>query len=114
MPVQGNCGIMSDEDWMDGVKDEMNESDGLLNAMGHLGALQQRNKMLAQQQKLADQAKKSAAVEKDRLELEKKRFEAEEAEREMRRIQEQQIKELRNFMADSISELQALKKSVQA
>ena len=106
---------MSDEDgFMDHLKEGMNESDGLLNAMGHLGAINQRNKMLAQQQKLADQAKKSAAVEKDRLKLEQKRFAAEEAEREMRRIQEQQIKELRNFMADSISELQALKKSVQA
>jgi protein required for attachment to host cells len=105
---------MSDADWMDGVKDEMNEADGLFNAMGHIGAIKQRGMMMAQQQRLADQAKKSAAVEKDRLKLEQKRFEAEEAEREMRRIQEQQIKELRNFMADSISELQALKKSVQA
>ena len=107
--------MSDDEDgFMDKLKGEMNHSDGMLNALGHLEAISQRNKMLAQQQKLADQAKKSAAIEQDRLQLEKKRFEAEEAEREMRRIQELQIKELRNFMADSISELQALKKSVQA
>ena len=107
--------MSDDEDgFMDKLKGEMNHSDGMLNALGHLGAISQRNKMLAQQQKLADQAKKSAAIEQDRLQLEKKRFEAEEAEREMRRTQELQIKELRNFMADSISELQALKKSVQA
>jgi hypothetical protein len=107
--------MSDDEDgFMDNLKEGMNESDGLLNAMGHLGAINQRNKMLAQQQKLADQAKKSAAVEQDRLQLEKKRYAAEEAEREMLKIEKQQIKELRNFMADSISELQALKKSVQA
>ena len=107
--------MSDDEDgFMDHLKEEMNEADGLLNTMGHLGAINQRNKMLAQQQKLADQAKKSAAVEQDRLQLEKKRYAAEEAEREMLKIEKQQIKELRNFMADSISELQILKKSVQA
>lgn len=107
--------MSDDEDgFMDKLKGEMNHSDGMLNALGHLGAINQRNKMLAQQQKLADQAKKSAAVEQDRLQLEKKRYAAEEAEREMLKIEKQQIKELRNFMADSISELQALKKSVQA
>ena len=107
--------MSDDEDgFMDNIRDEFNHNDGLMNAVGHLGALQQRDKLLAQQKKLAEQAKKSAAVEQDRLQLEKKRYAAEEAEREMRRIQEQQVKELRNFMADSISELQALKKSVQA
>jgi hypothetical protein len=107
--------MSDDEDgFMDKLKGEMNHSDGMLNALGHLGAISQRNKMLAQQQKLADQAKKSATIEKDRLQLEKKRYAAEEAEREMLKIEKQQIKELRNFMADSISELQILKKSVQA
>jgi hypothetical protein len=107
--------MSDDEDgFMDNLKGEMNHSDGMLNALGHLGAMRQRGEQITQQKKLAAAAKKSAAIENERLALERKRFEAEEAERELRKMQEQQVKELRNFMADSISELQALKKAVKA
>jgi hypothetical protein len=44
MSVWGKYGVMSDEDWMDGVKDEMNKSDGFMNAMGHMVGMRQREK----------------------------------------------------------------------
>ena len=101
--------------------ENMNESHGALDAMGNIAAISQRNNLLAAQKKqleaLKEQAKidKSRAnIEKQRLQIEQKRLAAEEAEREYRRQQDEQIKQLRNLLADSLSDLDTLAKKFPA
>lgn len=83
--------------------------------LGHLAAISQRNKSIAQQKEVAEAIRKQTAVleatlrneadrtkiEQQRLHIEKQRLKEEEADREMRRQQEEQIKQLRNLIADS-------------
>ena len=101
--------------------ENMNESHGAMDTMGNIAAISQRNNQLAAQKKqlevLKEQAKidKSRAnIENQRLGIEKKRLAAEEAEREYRRQQDQQIKQLRNLLADSVSDLDMLAKKFPA
>ncbi len=93
--------------------------------LGHLTAINQRNAAIAQQKDLAVAIRKQTAVleatyrneadrtkiEQQRLNIEKQRLNAEEADREMRRQQEEQIKQLRNLMADSFDLLGHLQKN---
>ena len=106
---------------MSGFVENMNESHGALDAMGSIAAISQRNNLLAAQKKqleaLKEQAKidKSRAhIENQRLEIEKKRLAADGAERAYRRQQDKQIKQLRNLLADSLSDLEVLTKKFPA
>jgi hypothetical protein len=105
-------------------QDSFNENDGLLNAMGHMTAISQRNRQIAQQKEHAEALRKQTAVmeaasrieadrakiERQRLAIEQQRLQAEEAEREMRRHEAEQLKQLRNLMADSFAALDRLEK----
>ncbi len=94
--------------------ENMNESHGALDAMGNIAAISQRNNLLAAQKKQLEALKEQAKIEKQRLKIEQKRLAAEEAEREYRRQQEEQIKQLRNLLADSLSDLNTLAKKFPA
>ncbi len=92
--------------------------------MGHLAAINQRNQQIAQQkEQAASMREQTAALEKQnkieadrskteqrRLEIEERRERADIAEREMRRQQEEQLKQLRNLIADSDADLEQLEK----
>lgn len=92
--------------------ENMNESH---DAMDNIAAISQRNNQLAAKKKQLEVFKEQAKIDKSRanienqrLEIEKKRLAAEEAEREYRRQQDQQVKQLRNLLADSVSHLDLL------
>lgn len=107
------------------IQDSFNENDGMLNAMGHMAAISQRNRQIAQQREQADAIRKQTAqlekanrieedrakIERQRLKIEQQRLKAEDAEREMRRQQAEQVKELRNLLADSFDLLGTLQKN---
>jgi formylglycine-generating enzyme required for sulfatase activity len=109
---------------MSDFQDAFNQNNGLNNAMGNLAAINQRNQQIAQQKEqaaairaqtavLEQQAKTEAdraKIEQQRLAIEQQRQRAEEAEREMRRQQEEQLKQLRNLIADSDADLERLEK----
>ena len=113
------------------MQDSFNENDGLLNAMGHMAAISQRNQQIAQQKEHAAAIRKQTAelekanrieadrtkieadrtkIEQQRLVIEQQRLKAEDADREMRRHQAEQVKQLRNLMADSFAALERLEK----
>ena len=106
------------------MQDSFNENDGLLNAMGHMAAISQRNQQIAQQKEQAEAIRKQTAelekanrieadrtkIEQQRLVIEQQRLKAEDADREMRRQQAEQVKQLRNLMADSFAVLERLEK----
>lgn len=105
-------------------QDSFNENDGVLNAMGHMAAISQRNQQIAQQKEHAAAIRKQTAelekanrieadrtkIEQQRLVIEQQRLKAEDADREMRRHQAEQVKQLRNLMADSFAALDRLEK----
>ncbi|MFM2296765.1 MAG: hypothetical protein RL117_472, partial [Verrucomicrobiota bacterium] len=113
---------------MSDLQDSFNENDGMLNAMGHMAAISQRNRQIAQQKEQAEAIRKQtevleasnrieadrAEVEKQRLKIEKQRLLADEAEREMRRQQAEQVRQLRNLMVDSMETLESVKISLAA
>jgi sulfatase modifying factor 1 len=104
--------------------DVFNENDGMLNTMGHMAAISQRNQQIAQQKEQASAIRAQTAaleaanrneadrtkIEKQRLKIERLRLKAEDADREMRRQQAEQVKQLRNLMADSFAALEKLRK----
>ena len=105
-------------------REAFNENDGVKNAMGHLAAIGQRNQQIAQHKEqaaairaqtavLEQQAKSEAdraKIKQSRLEIEQQRLRADEAERQMRRQQEEQLKQLRNLIADTDTDLEGLEK----
>ncbi len=106
------------------MQDSFNENDGVLNAKGHMAAISQRNQQIAQQKEHAAAIRKQTAelekanrieadrtkIEQQRLVIEQQRLKAEDADREMRRHQAEQVKQLRNLMADSFAALERLEK----
>ena len=108
------------------MQDSFNENDGLLNAMGHMAAISQRNQQIAQQKEHAAAIRKQTAelekanrieadraqIERQRLAIEQQRLEADELEREMRKQQAEQVRQLRNLMVDSMDTLESVKKSL--
>ncbi len=92
--------------------------------MGHMAAISQRNQQIAQQKEQAEAIRKQTAelekanrieadrtkIEQQRLVIEQQRLKAEDADREMRRHQAEQVKQLRNLMADSYAALERLEK----
>ncbi len=98
---------MSD-DWFDNLQENANDAHGMVDWVGHMGAINQRNTQIEQQRELAKTLKAKAETEKERLNIEKRRLEAEEAERALRRTEELQIKELRRHIADATHTLENL------
>ncbi len=106
------------------IQDSFNNNDGMLNAMGHMAAINQRNRLIAQQREQAEAIRKQTAelekanrieadraqIERQRLAIEHQRLEAEELERKTQREQAEQVKQLRNLMADSFAALEKLQK----
>jgi len=106
------------------IQDSFNENDGMLNAMGHMAAINQRNRLIEQQKENAEAIRKQTAeleranrieadrakIEKQRLEIERRRLQADEADRELKREQAEQVRQLRNLMADSFDTLEQLRK----
>lgn len=84
-----------------------------LQALSNAAAIQQRNQLIAAQESARAEMERQrqaleaqnrieqdrARIEKQRLEIERQRLDAENAERELRRLQAEQIKQLRNLMA---------------
>ncbi|MEY5019145.1 MAG: hypothetical protein RLZ22_233 [Verrucomicrobiota bacterium] len=109
---------------MSDIQDAFNQNDGISNAMGHMAAISQRNQQIAQAREQASAIRAQTAalekanrleadrtkIERQRLLIEEQRLEAEEADREMRRQQEEQVKHLRNLLADSFMALERLEK----
>ncbi len=106
------------------MQDSFEENDGLLNAMGHMAAISQRNRQIAQQKEQADAIRAQTAelekanrieadraqIERQRLAIEQQRMKADEVEREMRKQQAEQVRQLRNLMVDSMDTLDSVKK----
>ncbi len=101
-------------DFFDNLVDVADEHHGLTDAYGTIAAISQRNNQLAAQKQQLAALKEQAKIEKQRLEIEKQRLAAEEAEREYRRQQDEQVKQLRNLLADSVSDLELLSKKFPA
>ncbi len=99
------------------VQDEFNENHGMMDAMGNMAAISQRNRMLEQQREQAKAIQLQTAaleaqnrieqdrakIEQQRFELEKQRMLAEELDRSMRLAQAEQTKQVRNLLADSLA-----------
>ncbi len=131
---------MSDDDHS--AHDRHMDQAAMINNLGHLAGIMQRNRLMEQQkeqaaqqaaatreqtrvlekQAAAAQAQRHALEEQNRIEqsrskteqgrlnIEAQRFAAENAEREQRRLQADQIKQLRILMADTMDSLAQLKK----
>lgn len=109
---------------MSNVNEWMEEHQGQINALGHLAAINQRNRQIEQQREHASVLRQQTAalerqsriesdrarIEQQRLEIEQQRLAAEEADREMRRQQAEQVKELRNLIADATVSLARFRK----
>ena len=109
---------------MSDYNDWMQEHQGQINALGHLAAINQRNKQIEQQREQAAALRSQTAalekqnrleqnrarIEQQRLDIERQRLAAEESEREMRRQQAEHVKELRNLIADATVSLTRFRK----
>ncbi len=109
---------------MSNINEWMEEHQGQVNALGHLAAINQRSRQIEQQKEQAAALRAQTAVlekqsrieqdrariEQQRLDIERQRLAAEEAEREMRRQQAEQVKELRNLIADVTVSLSRFRK----
>jgi formylglycine-generating enzyme required for sulfatase activity len=99
------------------IQDEFNENHGMMDAMGNMAAISQRNRMLEQQREQAKAIQLQTAaleaqnrieqdrakIEQQRFELEKQRMLAEELDKSMRLAQAEQTKQVRNLLADSLA-----------
>ncbi len=99
---------------MSNINEWMEEHQGQMNTLGHLAAINQRTKQIEQQKEQAAALRAQTAVlekqsrieqdrariEQQRLDIERQRLAAEDADREMRRQQAEQVRELRNLIAD--------------
>ena len=109
---------------MSDINEWMEEHQGQLNALGHLAAINQRNRQIEQQKEHAAAMRQQTAalerqnrieqdrarIEQQRLDIERQRLATEEADREMRRQQAEQVKELRNLIADATVSLGRFRK----
>ena len=109
---------------MSDFEDYFEEHQGYLNTVGYLTAVKQRQNQIEQQRKhsaaLREQTvalenqnkieKNRARIEEQRLEIEKQRLEAEDADREMRREQAEQVKDVRNLLVDATAGLKRFRK----
>jgi hypothetical protein len=102
---------------MSNLNEYLNENDGAANAMGHMVAMRQRSEQIERQKQhlvairsQTEQLEKANEIEANRAEIERQRLYAEEADREMRKQEAEQLKQLRNMMADSFFALDRLEK----
>jgi hypothetical protein len=100
---------------MSNINEWMEEHKGQVNALGHLAAINQRNRQIEQQKQQAAALRAQtvalekqsrieqdrARIEQQRLDIERQRLAAEDADREMRSQQAEQVRELRNLIADA-------------
>ena len=110
---------------MSNINEWMEEHQGQVNAIGHLAAITQRNRQIEQQKEQAAALRAQTAVlekqsrieqdrariEQQRLDIERQRLAAEEADRETRRQQAEQVRELRNLMAEASVSLTRLRRT---
>jgi len=110
---------------MSSINEWMEEHQGQINALGQLAAINQRNRLIEQQrEQVAAQRQQTAAlerqnriesdrtrIEQQRLDIERQRLAAEDADREMRRQQAEQVRELRNLMADASISLERIRRT---
>ena len=82
-----------------------------------LAAINDRKRQIKEQRQLADELRKQTAalekqntVETQRLNIEKQRLKAEDADRELREKQAEQVKDLRNLLADASVRLKRFRK----
>ena len=109
---------------MSNLNEWMEEHRGQMNTLGHLAAINQRNKQIEQQREQAAALRAQtdamerqnrieqdrARIEQQRLDIERQRLAAEAADREMRRQQAEQVKALRNLIADATVSLTRFRK----
>lgn len=109
---------------MSNINEWMEEHQGQMNTLGHLAAINQRTKQIEQQKEQAAALRAQTAVlekqsrfeqdrariEQQRLDIERQRLAAEDADRETRRQQAEQVKELRNLIADATVSLGRFRK----
>ena len=109
---------------MSNINEWMEEHQGQMNTLGHLAAINQRNRQIEQQKEQAAALRAQTAalerqsrieqdrarIEQQRLDIERQRLAAEDADREMRRQQAEQVKELRNLIADAAVSLGRFRK----
>lgn len=110
---------------MSGINEWMEEHQGQVNALGHLAAINQRNRQIEQQKEHAAALRQQTAalerqnriekdraqIEQQRLDIERQRLAAEDADREMRRQQAEQVRELRNLMAEASIRIAQLRRT---
>ena len=110
---------------MSNINEWMEEHQGQVNALGHLAAINQRNRQIEQQKEQAAALRAQttalekqsrveqdrARIEQQRLDIERQRVAAEDADREMRRQQAEQVRELRNLMAEASVSLARLRRA---
>lgn len=110
---------------MSNINEWMEEHQGQVNALGHLAAINQRNRQIEQQKEQAAALRAQTAasekqsrferdrarIEQQRLDIERQRLAAEAADREMRRQQGDQVRELRNLMAEASVSLTRLRRT---
>jgi hypothetical protein len=103
----------------DAIEEGLRNRQATLDTLGNLAAIQQRNQLIAQQQQARAEMERHtqalqeqnrieqdrARTEAQRLEIERSRLRAEEADRELRRLQAEQVRQLRNLMADLDADL---------
>jgi hypothetical protein len=109
---------------MSDFRETLNENAGYVDYWAGMAACQQRKQLLedqklqsAEMQKQNSLLEKQNQIEQDRAKLEKQRLEieqlrakAEASEREQRRLQAEQIKQVRLLMADCLESIGRLKK----
>ena len=109
---------------MSDLFDGLNQNAGVINYYAQVTALHQRRDQIKQQaihteaiQQQTRELEKNNQIEKDRAEierqrlmLEKRRAQAEESEREQRRLQSEQVRQIRVLMADCLQSIEQLKK----
>ena len=92
------------------LHDSFNDYAGQNIAIGSLMASRQRGQQLEQQREQLTLLEKQNHIESSRLQIEELRLQAEQQERELKREQLEQIKHLRNLLADTVSLLRTVQK----
>ena len=110
---------------MSNINDWMEEHRGQVNFHAQLAAINQRNRQIEQQKEQALALRQQTGalerqnriehdrsrIEQQRLDIERQRFAAEDADRELKRQQAEQVKGLRNLMAEASVSLEQIRKS---
>lgn len=110
---------------MSDLSEWFEDHQGQVNAFSQIAAIKQRNRLIDQQRENAAALRQQTAalekqnqienerakIEQQRLELEKQRAQAEQSERELKKVQAENLKDLRNLMADISMSLNRIKRA---